>query len=87
MIRLHVLYNQIVRFAVSECVLDVVQPLMGKIFIYGVHNSNFLIYDGIRVVGHAVWNNVLSLEQVYLMVVDSDVFDITGNGHSHSPYL
>ena len=87
MVRLHVLDDQIVRLTVTQSVADILKPFVGKILIHRIHDGNLLVHDGIGVIGHAVGDNILALEQVYLMVVYTDVLDIIGNGHKLSPCL
>ena len=85
MIRLHVLNHQIVRLPAVQDGLQIVQPLVGEIPIHGVHNGDLLVQNHIGIVGHAVGNHILSLEQVYLMVVNAHIADILGNCHRYSP--
>ena len=81
-VRLHVLHHQIVRLAALEDGFDVVQPLVGEVAVHGVHDGHLFVQNDIRVVGHAVGHHILALKQVHLVVVDADVTDIVGNGHS-----
>ena len=74
-IRLHMLYDQIVRFASIQHIGHVVQPFMGKIDIHRVHDSDLLVQDHIGIIRHAVRNHILSFKQVYLMVVDTHIAD------------
>ena len=86
-VRLHVLHHQVVRLAAAQGVLNVVQPLMGKAPVYGVHNSDLFVHDGVGIVAHAARDNVLSLEQVDRMVVDADVPDVLCDCHKIAPFL
>ena len=81
MVRFHVLNHQIVRFTAFQSVFDVVQPLLTEVSIHAVHDGDFLINDGIGVVSHAVWYDVLTFKQVDLVVVDTNVFNIFCNVH------
>ena len=81
-VRLHMLHHQIIRLAALEGVLDVVQPFVGKILVHGVHDGDLVIHNGVGIVGHTVGDHILPLEQVDLVVIDTDVADILGNGHS-----
>ena len=85
MIRLHVLNDQIVGLPAVQDGLQIVQPLVREIPIHGVHNGHLLIQNHIRIVRHAVGNHILSLKQVYLMVVNAHIADILGNCHRYSP--
>ena len=84
-IRLHMLYNEIIRFAVVQNLLDIIQPFMRKVGVYCIHDSNLFIQDHIGVVGHAVRNFVLTFKKVNLMVINADVFDSVCNLHSVHP--
>ena len=87
MIRLHVLHDQIVGLAVAQNLLQIIQPLVGEVLIYGIHNGDLVVQDHIGIVGHTVGHNILALEQIYLMVVYTDVFDVVGNEHSNVSLL
>jgi hypothetical protein len=67
--------------------MDIVQPLMGEVLIHGVHDGDFLVQDHIRIIGDTVGDNVLALEQVYLVVVYAYIFDVVGDGHSAAPHF
>ena len=74
-VRFHVLYNKIIRFAITKNLLDVIKPFVGKIGIYCIHDSSFFVQDHIGVVGHTVWNFVLAFEKVNLVIVYAYIFD------------
>ena len=74
-IRLHVLYDQIVWFAAIQDLIQIIQPFMGKICIYSVHNCNFFIQDHIGIVCHSIWYFILAFEKVHLVIVYACVFD------------
>ena len=82
---LHMLYNEIIRFAVIQNLLDIIQPFMRKVGVYSIHDSDLFIQDHIGVVGHTVWNFVLTFKKVNLMVINTDVFDSICNLHSVHP--
>ena len=81
MVGLHVLHDKVVGLAVSECFLEIVQPLMREASVNRIHYGNLLVHDDIGIVCHSVWNNVLAFEQVNFVVVDSDVDDILCDFH------
>ena len=85
MIRLHVLHHQIVRLAALQRGGQIGQPLVHKVDLAGVHDSDLLVHDDIGVVGHAVGHNVLPLKQIHLMVIDTNITDILRNVHSYQP--
>lgn len=78
---LHVLDNKVVWLSVSKHLCDIIKPLVREIGIDGVHNSDLLVYNGIRIVGHSVGNNVLSLKKIDLFIVYTYIFDVVGNCH------
>ena len=45
MVWLHVLYYKVIRLPVAKHSLDVADPLICKITVYGVHDSHFCIVD------------------------------------------
>ena len=75
MVRLHMLYDEIIRSTSLQNLLDIIKPLMSKICIYSVHNCYFFIKNNIRIIGHSVWNFILSFEKVYLVIVYAYIFD------------
>ena len=77
--------DQVVRLAALQDGLDVIQPLVGEVLVHGVHDGDLLVDDGIGIVGHAVGYDVLTLEEVHLVVVNADLLDVVGDMHSHSP--
>ena len=84
-IRLHVLYDQVIRLSAIQCFRNIFQPFIRKVCIYGIHNCSFFIENYVRIVCHAVRHFVLTFKQVYLMIVDSRVDNILCNLHKN-PY-
>ena len=81
-VRLHVLHNQVIGLTAFQRVFQILQPLLTEILIYGVHNGDLVVNNCVRIISHAVGYHILALEQVHLVIVHTDVFDIFGNGHS-----
>ena len=81
MVRLHMLDYKIIRFRTIQNLCNFSQPLFCEAGIYSVHNCDLLIFDHIGVVGHSVWHYILSLEQIYLMVVYSYIINIISDFH------
>ena len=81
MIRFHMLYDQIIRFPPIQYPIQVIQPFVFEIRIYRIHNCDLLIQDHIRIISHSIWYCVLSLEQIYLMIIYSCVLDTFCNLH------
>ena len=74
MIRFHMLYNKIIRHFSAKNLLHIVQPFFGEKAIHCVHNSDFFIQNHIGIVRHSVRNLILSLKQIYLMIVYTHIF-------------
>ena len=83
-VRFHVLHHQVIRAHAPQRQLDVLQPLIGLSLIDGIHDRDLIIDDRIRVVGHAVRNDVLTLEQVDVVIVGTDIDDGVGNVSVHT---
>ena len=83
---LHMLHHQIIRLSAIKHRFDIIQPLMGKVCIHRIHNGDFFIHDDIRVIRHTVGNHILSLKQVHIMIIDTNIADIFCNFHCVSPY-
>ena len=81
MVRLHVLHDQIVRLSAAEDGLQIVQPFVGETGVHRVHDGDLLVQNDVGIVGHAVGHRVLTLEQVHLMVVYTDIKNVVGNAH------
>ena len=75
-IRLHVMNHEIIHICAIVCLFNVLEPLAAKIAVYGIENNALFILDEIGVVGHSAGNYVLPLEEIYLMVVYSDILDV-----------
>ena len=84
-IGLHMLYDEVIRLPVAKDSCKISKPLLAEVLVYGVHDSDLLVEDHIRVVSHSSGNNVLSLEQVYLVIIYANIFDIIC--YSHIPLL
>ena len=60
---------------------------MGEIDVNRIHNGNEVVHDDVGIIGHSVGDNVLTFEQVDIMVVDADVENIFCDLHCKSPYV
>ena len=85
-VRFHMLDDQIIRLSAIQNLLNINQPFCAEIHIDRIHDGYLLIHDDIGVISHSVGNLVLSLEQVYIMIIDTDIFDVICNIHSNLPY-
>ena len=85
MVRFHMLNDQVIRSASVEDLLDIVEPFMCEVGIYGIHNRDLVIQDHVRVVGHSVRNLILSFKKVNLMVIYTCVSDSICDLHISYP--
>ena len=85
-IRLHVVYYQIIRLPARENVFQVCKPFLSKIGAYRVHHGDLFVNYHIGVVCHALRHDILPLKQVYIMIVYADITDIVCYSHSCSPF-
>ena len=81
MIRLHMLNHDVIRCPACKLRFQLCKPFICKILIHRIHNGNFLIHDHIRIICHAIWHNILSLKQIDLMVIHTDILNIICNCH------
>ncbi len=79
MIRLHVVHNQVIRSALTKHLSQVRKPLLGATCINGVKNSNLLVQNHIRVVRHAFFKHVLTLKNIQVQVVATNVLNCVAN--------
>ena len=81
---LHMLHHQEVGLAVTQLLAQVCQPLLAEVLIDGVHDGHLFVQNDVGIVGHAVGDHILTLEQINLMIVDADVANIICNEHGSS---
>ena len=86
-IGLHVLDDQVIGGPAAQLSRQVLQPLVGKMAVHGVHDGDLLIQDHVGIVGNAVGNGVLALEEVHAVVVDADIANVVGNKHSRFSFI
>ena len=85
-IGLHVMDDQVVGRTAIEHGLEVAEPLVNKTAVDGIGDSDLVAQDNIAVVCHTVLGHiVLALEQVNVVIVDTDVADILGDLHQAKP--
>ena len=87
MVRLHMLNDQIIRCCTIQCFLDTRQPLFCKPAIYGIHNRDFFITDHIRIVCHAIRNNILPLKQIHVMIIYAYINNVLCNFHCNTLHI
>ena len=64
-----------IRLSAAQDFLQIAQPLVGESGVDRVHDGDLLVHDDIGVVSHAQGDNILTLEQVDIMIVDADILD------------
>ena len=71
--------HQVIRSCAAECLVDLAEPLCLKTRADGIHDRALFAFDNVGIIGHAARNDVLSLEEVYVVVVDAYVKDVFCN--------
>ena len=84
---LHVMYDEVIGLTSGEDAVEVIEPLVGEMRVNGIHDGDFIVEDDVGIIGHAVSDLILSLEQVDVMVIDADVSDIFRQWHRGAPFL
>ena len=84
MVGFHVLNDQVIRLSVAKNLCKIVEPFMSEFSVHRIHNGDFFVHNGIRVICHSVGNNILTFKQIDLVVVHTYIFDIVGNLHIYS---
>ena len=75
MIRLQVMYHQIVRLPAVQSFSDIVKPQGGLAGIYGIDYGELLVVNEIRIVGYSLRHRILALEESYIVVIHAYVED------------
>ena len=75
MVRFHVLHHEIVRRTSFECLFQVGEPFFSLAEVYGVHDSNFLIHNKIRIIGDAIRDDVLAFKEIDSSIVYTNIFN------------
>ncbi len=83
MVRLHMLYHQIVRPAPLQSPLQILQPLLPKSGVHRIHHRHLLIQDHIGIIRHSIGHLVLPLKQIHLMVIDPHIYNTLRHLHSY----
>ena len=78
---LHVLNYKVVGRSATQRLGYIVKPLVRKSGVNRIHNSDLFVNYRVGIVRHSVRNNVLSLKQIYLMIVNSNVLNALCNVH------
>ena len=81
-IRLHMVYYQIIRLPAREGVFQLGEPLLTKMGVYRVHYSDLFVSYHIGVVGHALGDCIQPLKQIDTVIVYANIADIVSYSHS-----
>ena len=76
---LQMLDDQVVGRPAPQLRLQLLQPLLRRPAVHGVHDGHLLVEDDVGVVGDAVGNRVLALKQVNSGIVRADIADGVGD--------
>ena len=80
-VRLHVLHDEVIRLTVAQHLLHILQPFVAEARIHRIHHSDVIVQNHIRIIRHSVFDNVLTFEQVDVVVVHADIGNIFGDSH------
>ncbi len=83
-VRLHVLHDQIVHLPALRRAADVLQPFRAERRVHRVEHGDFLVFQHVRIIRHALRHGELALEKVNLPVVHADGHNISTRGHRFS---
>ena len=72
----HVVHHEIVWCASGECFGQIAVPLVALASVGSVHDGHLLVQDEIAVITHALGHFVLSLKEIYVEVIYSDVANV-----------
>ena len=75
MVRLHMLYDQIVRNTLAQSAFDMIEPSLCKMRIHRIHDGDLLIQDDVGIICHAVGNGVFSLKKINVVIVYTHILD------------
>ena len=81
---LHMLHHKIVGCSALQDLLYICKPLLAFATIHTIHNCQLLVDNRIRVVGYAIRNDVLALEEVQVGIINTDIFDCFTNKWFHN---
>ena len=74
-VRLDVVDDEVVRLPAREGGFQVFQVLRALVVVHGVQDGHLLVQDHVGIVGHAVGDHILALEEIDVVIVDADVAD------------
>jgi len=74
--------DEIVGLPSLQHVLDVIHQFKGELSSLCDYHGHLFMHNYLRVVRHAVGNDILSLEKINTVIVDADVTDILCDVHS-----
>ena len=80
------LHDQIIGLSAVKDGRQICEPLFAEAGVHCVHDSDLLVHNDIGVVCHSVGYDILSLEQIDLMIVNAYVFDVVCYFHLSFSY-
>ena len=78
MVGLHVLHDEVGRLRTVECGFQLRHPLVGLASVHRIHHGDAVRHEDITIVAHALRHMVLTLKQVQIGIVHTDVFYFLG---------
>ena len=80
MVGLHMVSHQIIRLATTQCSFQILLPLFALATVGSIQYCYLLIVNEIGIITHALGHYILTLKQIDVEIVDSDVLNaITHN--------
>ena len=73
MVGLHVLHDEVGRLRTVECGFQLRHPLVGLASVHRIHHGDAIRHEDITIVAHALRHMVLTLKQVQIGIVHTDV--------------
>ena len=83
MIGLHVLDDEVIRLFAVKRFFQLIQPLVREAFVHGVHDRGLVVLHDVGIVSHAVRHDVLTFEEVDLVIVDAGIQDVVRDSHRY----
>ena len=75
MIWFHVGNYKVIDMATCEHALQICKPLLSCSRVHGIHDCYLLVQNHIRIVGNAIRNRILALEQVNRLIICANIYN------------
>ena len=86
MVGLHMLNYKIIRRPAGKNRIHIVKPFVCKMCVHCIDNCGLLVGNCIRIVGHSVFDAVLTLKQIYFAVINPYIMYIVCNFHKNNSF-